>query len=517
MAINDKQAQIDWERFRQGIRKSTPVDLNETAEEKKKRIARLEADRQEWKKYYFPKYFKYPSPEFHVTASNRLIQSFLKLKRWYETRHWARGLSKTTTALFDVLFLVLTNRLKFVVYTSSTYDAAVLFLTKYQCQLDSNDRLINDYGKQKLEGSWTEGDFTTRNGVRFLALGAGQSPRGKSNEEIRPDCIIVDDFDTDQECRNSDIIKQKWDWFDKALLPTVDISEPYLILWLGNIIAEDCCVVRAGKISDHCETINIRDDNGISVWPEKNKEADIDYILSKMSWEAGQQEYFNNPIRLGQVFESMRYGKCPPWSALPFVVIYADPATSNKDKPTQKAKLQQSCKAVVIVGSKDAVTFYGYKAYVGVVNNSSFVDWLYVANQYVGGQTQPYTLIENNSLQDPFYEQVLKPLIAEKGKEYGGIISVSPDETDKPDKFFRIEGTLEPLNRNGHLILNEDEKDDPYMKTLDAQFRSVSPNSKTMDGPDAFQGAVTIIKAKFSMYTPGSMILGKRHKNKKRV
>ncbi|SEW02035.1 hypothetical protein SAMN05428988_1323 [Chitinophaga sp. YR573] len=513
---NDKHAQIDWERYRQGVRKSTPVDLNESLEEKKKRVAYLEAHPKEWKKFYFPKYFKYPSPEFHTTASNRLIDAFLRFKHWYETRHWARGLSKTTTALFDILFLVLTGKLKFIVYTSSTYDAALLFLTKYQCQLDSNDRLINDYGKQKLEGSWTEGDFTTRNGVRFLALGAGQSPRGKSNEEIRPDCIVVDDFDTDQECRNADIIKQKWDWFETALLPTVDISEPYLILWLGNIIAEDCCVVRAGKISDHCETINIRDEEGVSVWLEKNSEEDIDYILSKMSWDAGQKEYFNNPIRMGQVFESMRYGKCPPLSTLPFVVIYADPATSNKDKPTQKAKLQQSCKAVIIVGSKDAVTFYGYKAYVNVVNNSRFIDWLYSANKYVGTQTQAYTSIENNSLQNPFYEQVLKPLIVEKAKEHGGIISVSGDDRVKPDKFFRIEGTLEPLNRDGHLILNEDEKEDPGMKTLEAQFKSVSPNSKTMDGPDGFEGAVAIIKKKFSEWIPEQMKLGKRLKNTKR-
>lgn len=514
--IGDKQAAQDWERFRDSIRKSTPVNLNETPEEKHKRIERLEKDPQAWKEYYFPKYFKYKSPAFHLNASKRLHKNFIKHKHYYEVRHWARGLAKSTNAMFDVLYFAMTGKLKFPVLTSSTYDAAESFLTKYQCQLDSNARLINDYGRQELPGSWAMGDFTTRKGVRFLALGARQSPRGKSNDEIRPDCIIVDDFDTDEECRNEEIIKQKWEWFEKALLFTVDVSEAYLVLWLGNIIAEDCCVVRAGKIADHCETINIRDENGCSVWPEKNTESDIDYLLSKVSYEAGQQEYYNNPIRLGQVFKDLKYGKCPPLKSLRFAVIYGDPSTSNKDKPSVRSRAHNSCKAVGIVGTVDCVKFYVYKAFVDIVNNSTFIDWLYFCNQYVGSSTQPYSYVENNGLQNPFYEQVLKPLILLKGKDNGGVLPIIPDDRNKPEKYFRIEGTLEPLNRLGCLILNEEEKDDPHMKRLEAQFKSVSPHSKTMDGPDMVEGAVVKIKEKFVLTSTDAMKLGRRPPNTKR-
>ena len=89
---------------------------------------------QEWKQYYFPKYFKYPSPEFHLKASKRLLKYFLKNKQWYEVRHWARGLSKSTTLMFDVLFLVMTGKLKNIILTYSTYDAAKGFLNKYMLQ-----------------------------------------------------------------------------------------------------------------------------------------------------------------------------------------------------------------------------------------------------------------------------------------------------------------------------------------------------------------------------------------------
>lgn len=512
---NQKKALQDWDNYRLSLRKGTPVNLTETIGEKNKRIAKLEENPEEWKRYYFAKFMEFESPDFHKQATKRLIKNFLSKRHWYEVRHWVRGLSKTTTTMMDVLYLVLTGKLKNIIYVSSTYDAAEAFLTKYQCQLDSNQRLINDYGKQELVGSWTMGSFTTRNGVKFLALGAGQSPRGNGNEEIRPDCIIMDDFDTDEECLNSDIINKKWRWFENALFFTVDTAKPYLILWLGNIISEDCCVVRAGKIADYCEIINIRDENGKSVWPQKNSEADIDYQLSKVSYEAGQQEMFNNPIRQGQAFKEMTFGKCPPLKALDCVITYADPSPSNKDKPSLKSKVQQSCKAVVVIGFYN-MKFYVYKVWVDTVSNSTFLDWLYAAKDYVNNATQLYTFIENNSLQDPFYQQVLLPMIAAKDKELNTHLNVIPDDRDKPQKWFRIEGTLEPLNRSGNLILNIAEQDNPHMKRLVSQFLGAGANSKVLDGPDAVEGGVYKAKEKCRAIV-NRMKLGARKTNTKRI
>jgi hypothetical protein len=509
---------VDWEKFREGVRKSTSINLLETAEEKKKRIAMLEADPQAWKQYYFPKYFKYQSPEFHLRASKRLLKQFKKNKHWYEVRHWARGLSKSTTVMFDVLYLVLVGqeaRLRNIILISSTYDAAEGFLTKYMAQLDSNQRIINDYGRQELPGSWTLGNFTTREGAKFMALGARQSPRGNGNEEIRPDCIIVDDFDTDEECRNPDIINQKWDWFEKAVFFTVDTAEPYLIIWIGNIIAEDCCVVRAGKIADHMEVVNIRDENNKSVWPEKNSEEDIDYQLSKVSYEAGQQELFNNPIRQGQTFKELTYGKVPRLQDLSFAVVYADPAPSNRDKPSIKSKMQNSAKCVSIVGYYN-LKFYVFKTWLDNTTNANFVDWLYAARAYINGKCQAFYLIENNTLQNPHYEQVLLPLIFSKGKEVNDVLGITPDQREKPDKWVRIEGTLEPLNRLGNLILNQEEKENPHMKRLEAQFKAAGATCKTMDGPDCIEGGVHIIKNKIATTGNNGIQVFKRKPNNKR-
>lgn len=514
--LNNKAAYIDWQKYRENIRKGTPVDLTETPEQKKKRIAELEADPEKWKRYYHSKFFTKESAPFHIKASKRLIGKFLAYKHWFETRHWFRGASKTTVTMMDVLYLVMTGKLFNIIYTSSTYDAAEQFLEKYRAQLDSNQRLIHDYGKQELPGSWSAGSFTTRKGVKFLALGAGQSPRGNGNEEVRPDCIIVDDFDTDEECRNPDIINKKWDWWEKALFFTVDTANPYLIIWLGNIIAEDCCVVRAGQKADYCEIINVRDETGKSTWPAKNSEADIDYQLSKVSWEAGQQELFNNPIRQGQTFKEITWGNCPPLNKLPFALVYADPATSNRDKPTQNSKAQNSCKAVVVLGYLNN-KYYLYKCFVDNATNANFIDWLYAARSYVANATPLYIFLENNTLQNPFYEQVLAPLIYERAKHLKTTpLSVSLDDSKKGEKWFRIEADLEPLFRLGNFIFNIDEQHDPHMQRMKSQFLTATPNSRELGGPDAAQGGVKKIQLKMQESQPDRIVLGKRKGNSKR-
>ena len=512
--LNDKYAKIDWDKFRRETHRQTRVTVKENAAQKHRRITRLEADPQAWKQYYFPNFFSAPSPEFHLRASRRVLKNFTEKGHWYEVRNWARGLAKTTVTRMDVLYLVLTGKLHFVLYISSTYDAAAAFLNQYQVQLDSNQRIISDYGKQASLGNWSAGDFTTLNGTRFMALGARQSPRGQAINEFRPDCIICDDFDTDEECRNLDIITQKWDWFEKAVMFAVDIAKPYLIMWLGNIIAPDCCVLRAGEKADCKEVVNIRDEAGKSVWADKNSEVNIDAIIAKTSWEAVQQELFNNPVRQGQTFKEITWGKCPPLKDMTFVVSYSDPATSNRDKPAAKSKVSNSCKGTALVGCKDG-KYYLYTCILDNMSNDHFIEGMYAIRDYAGGWTPLYNYIENNTLQNPFFEQVLRPLIYQHAKNKKILaLAVIPDEEKKGEKWYRIEADLEPLFRLATFIFNEDEKNNPHMQRMASQFLTATPNSRTLDGPDMIQGAVRQIIKKQAVIAVGGIYATPRQKSK---
>lgn len=477
-----------WNQYRENTARATPIDLNETPAEKQKRIASLEKDHEAWFKYYFPNHYTSEPAPFHVAATKRVMNN----PEWYEVRSWSRELAKTSRTRMEVLKLVLTGKKKNILLVSNSYDNAERLLLPFKAQLESNNRIINDYGEQQSLGSWEAGEFVTKKGASFRAIGAGQNPRGTNNDAVRPDVILTDDIDTDEECRNAERVTSKVKWLNEALYPTRSISEPLLWIACGNVIAKYCCITEMAKKADIHEIINIRNKNGISTWLAKNTEILIDRVLSKIPWSAQQKEYFNNPISEGDTFKEITYGKPPKLVSCDQVVVYADPSTSNKDRGRNK---QASYKGVVVIGSKGRRR-YLYKVWLDQTSNAKFVDWLYEAYLYLkeNNVDTKRIYIENNSLQAPHYEQVLLPLIYDKGDSYGFTIPITEDKRNKPDKFFRIEGTLEPLNRLGNLIFNEKEKEEPNMKRMHDQMIGVSEKAVMMDGPDALEGGCWLIQ-----------------------
>ncbi len=520
MTAKERAALQRWKRLKQDISNSTDIDPLLTAAEKERMRVDLEKDTVQWIKYIFPKAAKYEFADFQIKAIERLIDN----DEWYEVLSWSRELAKSTIVMFVVMNRVLTGKKKNVLLASSSEKNAIRLLAPYRAHLEANRRIIALYGEQQSVGDWTESEFVTRGGAAFRALGAGSPPRGSRNEEIRPDIILMDDFDTDEECRNPEVLKKKWEWFEHALYPTRSISEPTWVIWCGNIIAQDCCIVRAGAMADHHDIINIRMvdirkpnptadmAHGKSVWPQKNSEANIDRALSKIGTKAIYGEYFNNPISEGDVFGEPTWDKVPPLKSFRFLVAYGDPA------PSEKLSKQSSTKAVWLCG------WYKNNLYVitGRLDrglNADFINWYFDLNEYVGGRTTVYNYVENNSLQDPFYQQVFKPLLAKICKQKNRILSILADSDAKTDKATRIEANLDPLWREGRIILNEAEQNNPHMKRLAEQFQLFTLTLKSpADGPDCVEGALRKIKQKIGQLAPPVVVttadLRKLNKNR---
>ena len=316
----DKKAFDEWELYRKALERATSIDVGESQEEKLKRMADLErfGNEEAWFKYYFPNYYKAEAALFQRQSTRRLMGHM----EYNIARCWARELAKDTRTMFEIIKAAVMKIKRSVILTSSSADKAIKLLKPYKINFESNQRLINDYGKQESFGEWTDYYFVTQSGCSFIAIGKGQTPRGLRNEEVRPDVLLMTDFDTDEDCRNPDIIEKDWSWYEKALMPTRSVSEDTWVIWLGNIIAENCCIKKAIEMADHVEIVNIRDADGKSTWPQKNSEERIDRILSKISYAAYQGEYFNNPITNGKVFDKVHYGKMRPLKDYKILVTY---------------------------------------------------------------------------------------------------------------------------------------------------------------------------------------------------
>ncbi|MEQ8547626.1 MAG: hypothetical protein RIC03_06935 [Cyclobacteriaceae bacterium] len=483
---SEKRLLFDWEEFIENMNRSSPVDYQESKHDQLKRLKKLEANDEAWFKYYFPAYYTSEPANFHKRSTRRIMNN----PEWYEVKAWSRELSKSGRTMMEVLKLILTGKKKNVVLTSSSADNAERLLKPYKLLLEKNDRIIHDYGIQEKHGSWTDSEFVTRKGVAFRAVGAGQSPRGTRNEAVRPDILLIDDFDTDEDCRNPDTVDKKWDWLERAFYATRSISNPLLVIFCGNIIAEYCCIKKAMEIADKAEVINIRDDAGKSTWPQKNTEAQIDRVLSKISYKSQQGEYFNNPITQGMVFKELHYKKLRKLKEYKFLVAYTD--------PSYKAGKKNDFKATCLIGKwKDE--YHVLKMYCAQTTTAIMLDWQFeIMNDY-SAEVPVYFFIEWPSIDDAF-----KMELAAANKRHKKTLPLKADPRTKPEKFFRIESALEPLNREEKLWFNQNMKGDPqkgggsqHMVETEGQFLALSPTSRAHDdAPDAVEGGKFIVDSK---------------------
>ena len=147
--------------------------------------------------------------------------------------------------------------------------------------------------------------------------------------------------------------------------------------------------------------------------------------------------------------------------------------------------------------------YYIIKGFVALALNAQFVDWYYQLLDYVAGRTTVYCYIENNSLQNPFFQQVLKPLVYEENKKRHTELHICEDVGKKAEKATRIEASLEPIDRNGQWVFNEREADNPHMQELRTQFQLFEMTMPyPAEGPDCIEGALSILRKKTTELQP---------------
>lgn len=499
--LTNREAVLKWEEYKRNLERDIDVP-HEAPEVKQARITKLLKDPLAFAAYYFPNYHSAPLAKFQKRSMRKIIKS----DRIYAVRAWSREHAKSVIhGLFIPAYLMVTGQMRNMLLVSHSYDNACELLMPLMVNLEANARIINDYGKQESIRGWEMGRFITRNGCSFRALGAGQSPRGSRNEEKRPDFVLVDDLDNDDESKNQARINKKWDWVEQALFPAMSISGAKRFIVVGNIISKESCVVKASLVADDFEQINILDSKGNPSWPERYTMEQINYMLSKISYASAQKEYFNNPISVGTVFKNIKWGKVPALNKFNFLVAYGD--------GSYKSTKGSDFKALPLIGEYNG-DYYIINAFLEQTNTRTMLLWYYDHRDKLPESIQVYNYLECNGLQDAWWTDVISPALQSLIKERG-YLPLVPDDRDKPAKFARIEGNLEPLNRNGQLIFNEAERENPHMRRLVEQFEAFEPGmSGHDDGPDAVEGGVWIINNKLRVTQ--KIETGKRPKSSKR-
>lgn len=217
-----------------------------------------------------------------------------------------RDHAKSTAGTFDYILAEVMFRVSdYVILIGSTEDKAGEQLSNISDELHDNPELRKEFGIKSFEvDTRTEVIVRMSDGYRFriLARGAEQRIRGAMWKGKRPNLIVCDDMEDDEQVENRDRRKKFRRWFFRAAKQA--LSKSGKIRVHGTILHEDSLLnrIRRMKTWKHLfyKAHNSFDDFGGLLWPERWTEQ----ALRKRQQEfiedgdsAGySQEFLNDPI-----------------------------------------------------------------------------------------------------------------------------------------------------------------------------------------------------------------------------
>src|SRR3990167_1523924 len=239
-----------------------------------------------------------------------------------------RGFAKSTAITHSyTLACVLFRERSFVLLISGTEAQAILFLNDIKNELKDNQAIHQLFGTPKfLKDAETDIIVELSEGHKFriMAKGSEQSLRGAKWLNRRPDLVICDDIEEDEQVMNKDRRDKFRRWFFGALIPVR--SDNGIIRVVGTILHMDSMLERLMpefqiqskrkhlflKIeplktwTEHTtgwKSVKYRaHDDAFEhlLWPEKKGEKELrsiraDYIAQGLP-EVYSQEYLNVPI-----------------------------------------------------------------------------------------------------------------------------------------------------------------------------------------------------------------------------
>jgi hypothetical protein len=159
---------------------------------------------------------EYPFAPYH----RQMVEDFWS-GEWRHITLGFRECGKTTLVEEALTIAACEGWFRNCIIIGAKKDLAAELLTSIKVELDQNDELREVYGDVR-GATWAENKITLKNGHCIQAIGRGQSLRGTKHLDWRPDLIIVNDFELDEEMLDAEGRRKILRWFLRVLLPACD-------------------------------------------------------------------------------------------------------------------------------------------------------------------------------------------------------------------------------------------------------------------------------------------------------
>lgn len=160
-----------------------------------------------------------------------------------------RGNAKSTlgTQLFT-LWCVVTERKHFIPLVMDSLDQSASMLEAVKVELESNPRLAMDFPDACGAGRvWNVGVIVTANGRKVQVFGSGKKMRGLRHGPHRPDLVMLDDIENDENVRSKEQRDKLESWLKKVVIPLGPPDGSMDIIYLNTILHYDSVANRTHK------------------------------------------------------------------------------------------------------------------------------------------------------------------------------------------------------------------------------------------------------------------------------
>ena len=206
---------------------------------------------------YFPHYFSRPSPEFHRELDAIWQQGVLKgrfplspakakvidtLPGVRRVAAAPRGHAKSTNLTFKgTMHATLYEYKHYPILISDSSEQAEGFLENIRVEFEENGAIREDFGD--LTGSvWRSNVLVTKSNIKIEAIGSGKKIRGRKHRNRRPDLIVLDDVENDENVRTPEQRKKLENWFLKAVSKAGDDYTD--IIYIGTLLHYDSLLAK---------------------------------------------------------------------------------------------------------------------------------------------------------------------------------------------------------------------------------------------------------------------------------
>jgi predicted phage terminase large subunit-like protein len=202
------------------------------------RRALAEADFVFFCKFYLAKHFKRELSPLHRSLAAELLGLLAQPGRVNSVVMMPRGFGKTTICtLAYPLWCICFSKRQYLVIISDSSDQAEAQLATLKAELESNERIREDFGVGPGP-TWAADQLLTNNGIKVDALGAGKKIRGRKYRQFRPDLMIFDDIENLEEVMSETMREKRKKWFRQdAMRAGWDDTK---VIVIGNMLHHAC-------------------------------------------------------------------------------------------------------------------------------------------------------------------------------------------------------------------------------------------------------------------------------------